>query len=49
MMLIGMALYKWGVMTGRRSRRFYSRLAAAGFLIGLPVIAIGIVRNFSEG
>lgn len=49
MMLIGMALFKWGVITGRRSPRFYSRLAAAGFLIGLPVIVTGMVRNYSEG
>lgn len=46
LMLIGMALYKFGVLTGERSRRFYSSMTAIGFAVGLPVVIYGIVRNF---
>jgi len=42
LMLIGMALSKWGVVTGERSRRLYVAMAAGGFLIGLPVVALGV-------
>ena len=41
MMLIGVALYRTGVVTGERSLRFYRRLAAAGLGIGLPLAALG--------
>lgn len=37
LMLVGMALFKLGVLTGRRSRRFYLGLASAGYGIGLAV------------
>ncbi len=35
-MLLGMALYKNGVLTGSRTRRFYAAMAAGGYLLGLP-------------
>jgi uncharacterized protein len=34
MMLIGMALYRWGVLSGARSTRLYLALAVLGFAIG---------------
>ncbi|MDE2932867.1 MAG: DUF418 domain-containing protein [Chloroflexota bacterium] len=37
MMLIGVALYRTGVITGARSPAFYRRLAVWGFGIGLPL------------
>jgi uncharacterized protein len=46
-MLVGMALFKWGVLSAERSRRFYSVLAVAGFAIGLPIIGVGIARRFA--
>ncbi len=46
-MLIGMAFYKWGVLSAARSSRFYGRLAAIGLGTGLPVIAAGLWWNFS--
>jgi uncharacterized protein len=49
LMLVGMALYKWGVLSAERSRRFYTTVAAAGFVIGLPVIYQGVVRRFADG
>ncbi|MFQ5632630.1 MAG: DUF418 domain-containing protein [bacterium] len=46
LMLIGMALYKWGVLTGERSGKFYFRLLAIGFVIGFPLIIFGAFRHF---
>jgi uncharacterized protein len=46
LMLIGMALYKLGILTGERSRKFYASMAAFGFIVGLPLVSYGIVRNF---
>jgi uncharacterized protein len=37
MMLLGMALFKAGVLTGERSQRFYARLAAGGIGLGLSI------------
>jgi uncharacterized protein len=48
LMLVGMALYKWGVLTGSRSLRFYRNAGLAGALIGFPLIAYGVHRNFQE-
>jgi uncharacterized protein len=42
LMLIGMALFKWGVVTGERPASFYARLAVVGFAIGLPIVALGV-------
>lgn len=49
LMLIGMALYKLQVLTGQRSVAFYRRLALVGAALGLPLISLGIVRNFAAG
>ena len=37
LLFVGMALFKWGVLTGERSSRFYWALLAVGYLIGLPL------------
>ena len=39
MMLIGMGLYKLGVLQGTRSRLFYLRMALIGYGIGVPLNA----------
>lgn len=44
MMLLGMALYKYGVLQGDRSRGFYKLLMAGGFTIGLLVNASEVYR-----
>jgi uncharacterized protein len=36
-MMIGMALYKWGVFSATRSYRFYGLMALIGYAYGLPV------------
>ena len=43
MMLIGVALYRNGVMTGDRSTAFYRRMARTGLGVGLPLAAVGLV------
>jgi len=44
MMLIGMALYTWGIVTGKRSKEFYQRMAAIGLSVGLlmGIISVGL-------
>jgi uncharacterized protein len=49
LMLMGMALFKWGVLTARRSKKFYRTLAAAAFGVGLPVVGLGVIYNYSVG
>ncbi|MBD3225223.1 MAG: DUF418 domain-containing protein [Caldithrix sp.] len=49
LMLIGMALFKWGVLTANRSVPFYRNMTLIGFAIGLPVVIYGIVQNFAAG
>jgi uncharacterized protein len=48
LMLLGMALFKWGVLTAERSRGFYYKIAAIGFVVGLPLIIFGVMQNFSH-
>lgn len=42
LMIIGMALYKWDVLTNRRSTRFYRRLCGGGAVTGLALILSGV-------
>ena len=49
LMLIGMALFKLGVLTAQRSTRFYRNLLIAGFGLGFPLVILGVVRNFAAG
>ncbi len=41
LMLVGMALMKWGVFSARRSVRFYVGLLVGGYAVGLPIVAVG--------
>jgi len=47
LMLLGMAFWKWNVLTAERSRRFYSALVVAG-VPGILMILYGVHRNFEE-
>jgi uncharacterized protein len=44
MMLLGMALWKWGFLAGRRTTREYAATAAACLTIGWSLAAYGSVR-----
>jgi len=47
MMLIGMALYKWGILSAKKSNSFYLISLLIGLIIGIPIIIIGILKNFT--
>jgi uncharacterized protein len=49
MMLLGMALYRWGVLSGERDGPFYRDLMIDGSVIGLALIIIGMVNNQQAG
>jgi uncharacterized protein len=48
MMLLGMALYKYGVLQGSRSPTFYWRLMFTGFAVGLSVNALEVSRAIGD-
>jgi uncharacterized protein len=49
LMLIGMALFKWGILSAERSKRFYKRLITIGLPIGWALVIFGVVQNFAHG
>jgi len=49
LMLIGMALFKWGVLSAEKSRIFYRKLLAFGLIAGLAVVGYGIYTHFENG
>ncbi len=49
LMLVGMALYRWGVFSAALSSGNYITMAVVGFLVGVPLIIYGIQRDFVTG
>ena len=49
LMLIGMALFKGGILTAQRSVTFYRNMLLIGFGLGLPLVIYGVIRNFADG
>ena len=49
LMLIGMGLFKLGVLTAARSTRFYAGMTALGFAVGLPLAWVGVARSRARG
>ncbi len=45
--LLGMVLFRWGVITGARSTAFY-RKSLWGLAVGYPLILFGIYQNFQH-
>lgn len=45
MMLAGMALFKWGVLSAQRSQRFYLMTFCIGLLLGFPIVLYGAVQH----
>ena len=43
MMLIGVALFRSGVLSGERPREYYRRMAVIGLGVGLPLAALGVI------
>jgi uncharacterized protein len=48
LMLIGMALYKWGILSAKKSRRFYVKLGAICLFAGLVIVIFGMKTNFDN-
>jgi len=49
MMLLGMALLKWEILTAGRAGRFYARMTIVGIGSGIVLSAAGVVLNFRNG
>ncbi|HEY7680939.1 MAG TPA: DUF418 domain-containing protein, partial [Terriglobia bacterium] len=49
LMLVGMALYRWGVLTAQRGTAFYARWLGFGLLAGLPIVTYGVYRDVQAG
>lgn len=47
LMLLGMALFRLGVLSAARSRAFYLRMGVLGFGAGALLIALGLWRSFA--
>jgi uncharacterized protein len=48
LMLAGMALFRWGIFSAKRSRAFYWSLVGIAVFVGIPVILYGTHRDFTE-
>lgn len=48
LMLIGMAFYKWGIVTAERGPPFYRRLAGWGFGLGFPLVVAGLILDLVQ-
>ena len=46
LMLIGMALYKLGILSAKKSIAFYKKGLLLGWLIGFPIVILGVYKNF---
>jgi len=46
MMLLGMALYKWGIITAKKSSVFYTKMTIIALAIGFFFTGSGIIQNF---
>ena len=49
LMLMGMALFRLGVLSAARSRTFYLRMGTVGFGAGVLLISLGLWRSFATG
>lgn len=47
-MFIGVALYKWDVLSARRSGIFYRNMVILGLAFALPLTSVGIVSHFEH-
>jgi len=48
MMLLGMALFRWSVLSAERSKGFYLRITLIGLLSGTLLSALGVLLNFKH-
>ncbi len=48
LMLIGMGLYKSGVLSAQKSKDFYLKFMLWGFIIGFSLVTLGLLQNFKH-
>lgn len=48
LMLVGMGLYKLGVLSAKAPARLYTSFVLAALLVGLPLVAFGVQWNFAN-
>jgi uncharacterized protein len=48
LMLIGMALFKNGVLSNQKSRKYYRNMAIIGISAGLLISGLGVITNFAN-
>jgi len=48
MMLLGMALYKSGILIGKKSNSYYIKLMIGCLLIGIPLSSYGVQQNMAH-
>ena len=49
LMMIGMAAYKWGILSAMRSLTFYGWMVGIGLIVGLPLIGVGVWQKSIHG
>jgi len=49
MMLLGMALFKLGILSAQKSISFYLKIILFGIIIGLPLIIFSVYNDFNTG
>jgi len=49
MMLLGMALFKWGVLAASKSKGFYLKMTLFGLIPGYLLSSWGVAENFAAG
>ncbi len=49
LMLIGMALFKHGILSAQKNISFYKKGMVLGFLIGFPIVIYGLYANLEAG
>ena len=49
MMLLGMALFKSGVLSAQKSTNYYIKMSLIGLIFGYALISIGVFKNFEAG
>lgn len=48
LMLIGMGLYKLGILSGQKSKQYYLRMALICLVLGYSIVTFGILKNFEH-
>ncbi|MDX2445421.1 MAG: DUF418 domain-containing protein [Bacteroidales bacterium] len=48
LMLMGMAFYKWKILSGERTNKLYFNSFILGALIGIPLVILGVYQNFNH-